>query len=161
LKNKAVFLDRDGVLNHDPGDYTYLEEEFTILPDVAEVLKSFAAKGFKLIVITNQGGIGRGRYNLNDYYKINELLFNRLKSQGVELTDHFFCPHHPVSSNCLCRKPGSLLVEKAVHLHNVDTEKSFFIGDKQRDLDAGNALGIKGIKIEVNTSLKLVQHLIN
>ncbi|MGY6561754.1 MAG: D-glycero-alpha-D-manno-heptose-1,7-bisphosphate 7-phosphatase [Luteibaculaceae bacterium] len=154
--HKAVFLDRDGVLNHDPGDYTYKPEEFTILPHVADCLKIWQQKGYLLIVITNQGGIGKGIYTIKDYQIISNLLQTGLEEQGVTLTEQFYCPHHPETSNCLCRKPGSLLLEKAIHLYKVDPTKSFFIGDKQRDIDAGNKVGVTGIKIEVNESLKNV-----
>ena len=77
-------------------------------------------------------------------------LQNECKKHGFEFTEIYYCPHHPETSNCLCRKPGSLMVEKAVAKYNVDVNKSFFIGDKERDIICANNVGVKGYLIAPN-----------
>lgn len=154
---KVVFLDRDGVINHDPGDYTKNISEFTILPTVVEALLKFKKNGFEFIVITNQGGIAKEMYTLNDFYEIDQYMHNFFCENGVPILDTFFCPHVDSVSNCLCRKPKSGMVEKAIAKYKVDAAKSFFIGDKLRDIECAERAGVKGIKIEVNGNLSEVE----
>lgn len=151
--NKAVFLDRDGVLNHDPGDYTKHVSEFHILPDVAKVLKDFQDRGYLLVIITNQAGIAKGLYTHEDVAEIHNYLLNYLSENGVHISDVFYSPYHENFSKSLSRKPGSLMIEKALYLYNIDPDKSVMIGDKQRDIDAANGAGVKGILINTNQSL--------
>ncbi len=153
---KAVFLDRDGVVNHDPGDYTTSLSEFVILPDVIETLAKWSNDGYCIIVITNQGGIAKERYTLEDFYEINDYMREKFVDGGVNFVDTFFCPHHDAIGHCLCRKPNSGMVEKAIAMYNIDPEQSVMIGDKWRDLEAAEAAGVRGIKIDVNQSLKTV-----
>lgn len=156
-KQKAVFLDRDGVINHDPGDYTGSLQEFTILPGVIETLVSFTEKGYAVAVITNQGGIAKGRYSLKDFYEIDAYMRGAFEKAGVRFLETYFCPHHDVVCRCLCRKPGSGMVEKAVARHNIDPAASFMIGDKMRDLEAAAGAGVRGVKIDVNQDLRTVE----
>lgn len=147
---KAVFLDRDGVINHEVGDYIMRFEDFKILPHVASGLKALQDAGFLLIVITNQGGIAKGLYSHEVFQQMHDYLDTALAKDGVAITEVYYCPHHPDYGKCLCRKPGSLLVEKAIAKYQVDASQSWFIGDKQRDMDSGSAAGVKGILIEPN-----------
>lgn len=155
--NKAIFLDRDGVLNHDPGDYTKSVNEFSFLPDVPQVLKVWQDKGYKLIVITNQAGIAKGLYTHNDVNEIHAFLRAELAKFKVELTDVFYSPYHEKYSKSLSRKPGSLMIEKALHLHNIDASSSYMIGDKERDLEAARGAGVEqGILIETNQAIRSI-----
>ncbi len=155
--NKAIFLDRDGVLNHDPGDYTKSVNEFSILPDVPQVLKIWQDKGYKLIVITNQAGIAKGLYTHNDVHEIHQFLRDELSKFNVELTDVFYSPYHENFSKSLSRKPGSLMIEKALHLYNIDASSSYMIGDKERDLEAARGAGVEqGILIETNQAIRSI-----
>lgn len=151
--NKAIFLDRDGVINHDPGDYTKSLEEFHILPGVMDAMKAFYDAGYKLIVITNQGGVAKGLYGLDEVERIHNYLKEECKKSGFELTDIYFSPHHESTGKSLSRKPGSLMIERAVARYNIDPSQSFMIGDKQRDLDAASPVGVNGILIGVNGPL--------
>lgn len=148
--NKAVFLDRDGVINHDPDDYTYLLEETTILEGIIPFAKKVQDKGYLLIVITNQGGIDKKIYGFENVEAIHEKISSSFKSEGVTITDFYYCPHHIQIQKCMCRKPDSLLIERALHKYNIDPKLSYFIGDKMRDLECGEKAGVKGIKIKVN-----------
>ncbi|MFC2103973.1 D-glycero-alpha-D-manno-heptose-1,7-bisphosphate 7-phosphatase [Bacteroidota bacterium] len=152
--NKAVFLDRDGVINHDPGDYTYLLKEFKINDGVISSLKKLYDNGYLLFIITNQGGISKQIYTHKEVEEIHNYLNAELAKENVKLTEIYYCPHHIVNENCLCRKPDSLLIEKAVARFNIDCDNSFMIGDKPRDVEAAEKAGIKGIKVDVNENIE-------
>jgi D-glycero-D-manno-heptose 1,7-bisphosphate phosphatase len=152
-KRKAFFLDRDGVLNRERGDYTWEEEDFILNPDVPDFLKALQEKGFLLIVITNQGGIGKGLYTRDQYFRIEAKLRRELQVSGVELTEIYYCPHHPTETKCLCRKPGSQLLEKAIARFGIDVNRSFMVGDRERDVEAAQAVGVKSFLIEANSPL--------
>lgn len=151
--NKAIFLDRDGVINRELGDYVTRPEEFIINPGVGEVLRKWAEAGYLLIVITNQGGIAKGLYTEETLESMHEKMHKSLAQDDVVLTAVYHCPHHPSIGICLCRKPDSLLIEKALARFHIDPASSFFIGDKDRDIQAGLKVGIKGIRIEANAPL--------
>jgi len=160
-KRKAIFLDRDGVINKERGDYTWLLEDFKINDGLIEALKIFQQKGFMLIVISNQSGIAKGIYSKEDVEYLHLHLLRVLKNRGVELEEIYYCPHHPEKGKCLCRKPDSLLLEKAIARFSLDAAKSYFIGDAQRDIEAGTKAGVKTIKVEPNSSLLNVTHLVD
>jgi D-glycero-D-manno-heptose 1,7-bisphosphate phosphatase len=150
MLNKAVFLDRDGVINHDPDDYTYLLNETTILPGIIEFAKKVKEKGYLIIVITNQGGISKGRYSHAHVDAVNNFIKSEFNKSGVVIEEFFYCPHHNAMQACLCRKPDSLLIERGLYKYNIDPNQSYFIGDKWRDVECGEKAGVKGIKIDVN-----------
>lgn len=149
--NKAAFLDRDGVINVDVLDYTSKIRDFTFLPGVFEGLKSLQEKGFLLIVITNQGGIAKGLYTAEDVDTLHNWMCSELKKKGIHITEIYFCPHHDVSGKCLCRKPGSIMLEKAMARFDIDPQQSFFMGDKETDAMAAIAAGVKPVKVVVNS----------
>lgn len=151
--NKVVFLDRDGVINKDNGDYTFLITDFFILDGVYEALKEFINKGYLLIVITNQGGIAKGLYGHEEVRLLHEFMTQELAKNQIVIQEIYYCPHHPDISNCLCRKPGSLLLEKAIARFQIDAEKSYFIGDRDRDMEAGGRAGVQLVKMETNGSI--------
>ncbi len=151
--NKAVFLDRDGVINRELGDYVKNPASFLLNDGVGETLRKWAEDGYLLIVITNQGGIAKGLYSEKTLHAIHEKMLQLLAQDDVTLTAIYHCPHHPSTGECLCRKPDSLLLEKALARFHIDPAKSFFIGDKERDILAGLKAGVKGIRIEPNAPL--------
>lgn len=158
--NKAVFFDRDGVINHDPGDYTSSIEQFRILPGVFDFMKDCMDKGYYLIIITNQGGIAKGLYTHEDVSEIHQKLLFEASAAGIEIKDIYYSPHHDSVSNSISRKPGSLLVERALYKYKIDPGMSFFIGDKERDIFAGEGAGLKGILIPMNSNLSAISDLI-
>lgn len=151
--NKAVFFDRDGVINRERGEYTWRMEDFAINESVFEFMAFAQKKGYLLIVISNQGGIQRGVYTLNDVEILHQYLRIELKKYGIELTDIYICPHHDKTERCFCRKPQSIMLEKAIARFNIDTKKSFFFGDSARDIEAGTKAGVKSILLTPNSSL--------
>src|SRR5690554_1192922 len=134
--NKVIFLDRDGVINHDPGDYTTSAEEFRLLPGVLETLQKWSALGYSIIVITNQGGIAKGRYTLEDFREVDKKMADAFRNSGISYLDTYFCTHHDSLGKCLCRKPLPGMIEKALARHSVNPHHAVMIGDKERDIDA-------------------------
>ena len=152
---KAVFLDRDGVINVERG-YTHRLEDFVILPDLIEILQLLQQKGYLLIVISNQSGIAKGLYKQSEVEILHKFMVDEFTKNGIKLSEIYYCVHHPDVSKCICRKPDSLFVEKALARFNIDAKKSYFIGDKERDTEAAEKAGVKGILIESNISLKTI-----
>lgn len=157
---KAVFLDRDGVINVERG-YTHRLEDFVILPDLIEVLQLLQKKGYLLIVISNQSGIAKGLYKQSDVEILHKFMVEEFTKNGIKLSEIYYCVHHPDVTKCICRKPDSLFVEKGLARFNIDAKQSYFIGDKERDTEAAEKAGVKGILIEANTSLKTILNQIN
>ena len=152
--NKAVFLDRDGVINRKGSSYyVFREEEFFLNRGVTDALKYFISKGYLLIIITNQGGIAKGIYTITHLNILHNYMIQKLKASNIDLTDIYFCPHHPDISQCLCRKPGTLLFEQAIAKHKIDAKNSFMIGDSEIDIQAAEKMGIKGVLIPTNGNM--------
>ena len=159
-KNKAVFLDRDGVLNQEMGDYVCRFEDFHIL-DNFEALKTLQDKGYLLIVATNQGGLAKGWYTEDELGKMHQSLRTAYGEHGVQFTDMLYCPHHPnFTGECDCRKPKPGLLLQGIAKYNIDPALSYFIGDRERDVEAGTAAGVKGILINSDQPISTVLDLI-
>ncbi|NLJ06234.1 MAG: HAD family hydrolase [Sphingobacteriales bacterium] len=151
--NKAIFFDRDGVIISERGDYNFLPEHIDFVEDIVESCQILQEKGYLLIVITNQAGIAKRRYQHKHVMQMHKIISNFFKSYGVHIHDFFYCPHHESTSRCLCRKPGTLLLEKAIAMYQIDPKQSFLIGDSPRDVEAAENAGIRALLIEKNTSL--------
>lgn len=159
--NKALFLDRDGVLNRELGRYVTTLDEFEVLPTVPAALQMAAHAGFLLIVVSNQGGVAKGLYSLHEVWAMHDALQQLLRPLGVQLTEGYYCPHHPEIGRCLCRKPNALMLEKAIARFNIDTAKSYMIGDRDRDMAAASAAGVRGILFPSNGEIhEVVQELV-
>lgn len=144
MNNPCVFLDRDGVLNQERGEYTYKVDDFIVPEEVFPCLQKLKRAGYQLIVITNQGGIAKGIYTKSDIYNCHL----KLQREAGGLIDAiYYSPYHPDYTNSLGRKPGTLLFERAMGKYKIDPAKSWMIGDQLRDLQPAEKLGIKGILI--------------
>ncbi len=144
--NKAVFLDRDGVINADHG-FVHTVEKFEFLPRVTEALSKLADSEYMIIVITNQSGIGRGLYETGDFEKVMDYMENELAGEGIAIDDTYFCPHNP-DEDCECRKPKPKMILDAAKAHNIDLSKSWMIGDKNADVMCGKNAGCKSIFVK-------------
>ena len=143
--NKAVFLDRDGVINRKlENDYVKSWDEFQFLPGVIEAIKAINEKGYLVIVVTNQRGIAKGLMTEKDLEEIHRRMLKELKKHGARIDDIFYCPHD-ISDDCNCRKPKPGLLIQAQKKWNIDFAQSFIIGDSNSDLEAGRQVGCRGI----------------
>lgn len=143
---KVVFLDRDNTLNPDPG-YISKPDQISLFDDTVEALRLLQHFDYKLIVVSNQSGIGRGYFTEQDLEIVNTKLKSLLLEQGVTLTDLFHCPHKP-EDHCDCRKPSPGLIQKAVAKYPaIDLKQSFIIGDKVSDVELALHLPLKPIQI--------------
>jgi len=148
--NKAVFLDRDGVINKEIGDYIKRIKYFELLPHAVFNIVRLHNAGVKVIVITNQGGIAKGLYTQKQLIEMHQFMVEYIYKANGSITEVYYCPHHPDYGMCLCRKPGSLMAQKAVAKYKIDVTQSIFIGDKQRDITCAEGAGIKGFLINEN-----------
>jgi len=160
MKNKAVFLDRDGVINEviyhkEMGivDSPFTVEQFKLLPDVGKAINKFHELGFKVIVISNQPGLAKDQYNLDILERIKEKMRIELEKDDAKLDAEYYCLHHPHAKVqkykviCNCRKPKPGMILQATKEHDIDLAKSWIIGDGINDIKAGQDAGCKTILI--------------
>ena len=145
-KNIAVFLDRDGVINEDTG-YVYKIEDFKVIPGVMDALRRLQSKGFKLMIVTNQAGIAKGYYTLQDFQNLNSYMLGLFEKESIKIDKVYFCPHGS-GDNCECRKPKIKFIKEAEKEFNLDLEKCWAIGDKMSDIEMGENAGCKTILID-------------
>lgn len=143
LEGVTVFLDRDGTLNYDPG-YLRVAAELKLLAGVGPTLARLKRSGAKLVVVTNQSGVGRGMLTLKDLEAIHARLQGLLEQEGAALDAIYFCPHHPDDA-CRCRKPNVGMVERAVSELQLDLRRSYMIGDHARDIQLAHRVGAKAL----------------
>lgn len=152
--NKAVFLDRDGVLiNNRHHYYIWQSAQVQWVEGVFENLRMLQAHGFQLFIVSNQGGISRGLYTREDILKLHEALRDTFLIHRITVTDILFCPHHPEKEKCLCRKPESLMIDRLMARYDICPQTSAMIGDSESDMTAAVKAGIKAIKIVPNTNM--------
>ncbi len=138
---KAVFLDRDGTLNVEKS-YLCDPDQLTLFPDVVPALKDLIRQGFRLFIVTNQSGIGRGYYTLEDMHRVNSKLVEILKPEGIEFDRIYFAPESPEEPS-YGRKPSPDFLKDAKRDFGVQLEQSFMVGDKISDLECGKNAGVK------------------
>jgi len=153
--NRALFLDRDGVINEDYG-YVHKIEDFHFRDGIFDVCRAAQKARFKIIIVTNQAGIGRGLYSQQDFEQVSNFMVKSLDLNGIQLTDLYHCPFHPecglgkYRKNSFDRKPNPGMLVKACSKHNINPKLSIMIGDSKSDELA--ALNI-GISCFVNSTL--------
>ena len=150
---KAIFFDRDGVLIHEDGEYTFTNDKFIILPSVIEFMLEMKKRDFLFFIITNQGGVGKGLYKKEKVVELHTYLDGVLAGHDLKIEKHLICVHHPSTSLCLCRKPDTVWLEKAIYLNNIDVKASYLIGDRERDMEAAKKIGLNPINLTANSSL--------
>lgn len=148
MLHKAVFLDRDGVINVDKG-FICSPQEITFIDGIFNFCRRAYEQGYYLIVVTNQSGIGRGLFSENDFHTLMEWIEARFEKEDCPLTAYYMCPHHPEAgvgpykTVCECRKPKPGMILQAAREWEVDIGQSILIGDKPRDIEAGEAAGVR------------------
>ena len=145
-KNKAVFLDRDGVINKKRDDYVKSVNEFVFLPNVMEAIKILNNNGFLAIIVTNQSAVNRGIISQNQLEEIHDYMLENFKKFGCNIDGIYFCPHRP-DENCECRKPQPVLLQRAIEDFQISVSDSWLIGDNITDIQAAEKIGLKSIKI--------------
>ena len=162
MKDKAVFFDRDGVLNVDVA-YLYKIEKLRWVEGAKEAAAYLNALGYKLFIVTNQSGIARGYYTVEQMQELHAYMQRELAAAGGKIAKVYYCPHHKegvvpaYSCDCDCRKPKPGMLLQAFAEYDIDKEQSFLIGDGQRDVDAAEAAGIKGYLFKGGNLLEFVK----
>lgn len=139
---KAVFLDRDGTINEDVG-YLFDKKDLEFIPGSIKALK-ILQKHYRLLIVTNQPGIGEKIFTAGQYRAFNEYFQSVLKKEGVNILDTYCCPHRKVE-RCACYKPGTFFMEKAREKHRIDPANSYVIGDHPHDVEMGRRMGARTI----------------
>jgi len=138
---KTIFLDRDGVINNDTG-YLYKVEDCKFINGVFEACQYFKSLGYQIIIVTNQSGISRGYFSEKDFQIISDWMIDQFQANNINILDIFHCPHAP-KYKCDCRKPEPGMFILAKNKYNIDMNKSWMIGDSERDITAANLAGIQ------------------
>jgi D-glycero-D-manno-heptose 1,7-bisphosphate phosphatase len=140
---KALFLDRDGVINVDK-NYVYKISDFEFTDGIFELCRKYQEGGYIIIVVTNQAGIARKIFSEDDFLILTEWMILQFKEKGINIKKVYYCPHHPdFTGECFCRKPNPGLLLRAQKEYDIDMSESVLIGDKQSDILAGEKAGIK------------------
>lgn len=139
MKTKALFLDRDGVINVDK-NYVYKAQDFEFCAGIFALCALFLSKGYKIFIITNQSGIARGFYSEKDFENLSEFMCEGFEKRGVHITKIYHCPH---LEGCECRKPKPGMILQAQAEFDIDLANSIFIGDNVSDMEAGKNAGVK------------------
>jgi D-glycero-D-manno-heptose 1,7-bisphosphate phosphatase len=148
--SRAVFLDRDGTIVKDVG-YISDPELVELVPGAAEALAALRARGYRLVVVSNQSGIGRGYFGCGEARAVHERVVEVLERHGVELDDAQYCPHAP-DDGCDCRKPRPGLLLRAARALNLDLARSVMVGNGAVDVEAGQAAGCRTILLGDGTA---------
>ena len=140
---KALFLDRDGVINVEKY-YLYKRSDFEFIDGIFELCKYYQDLGYLIVIVTNQSGIAREYYSQEDFLKLTSWMVAAFKKHGITISKVYFCPHHPdISGECSCRKPKPGMILKAAKEFDIDLTKSILIGDKERDIESALNAGIE------------------
>jgi D-glycero-D-manno-heptose 1,7-bisphosphate phosphatase len=147
MTQRALFLDRDGVINVDTG-YAHRPDQIQFVDGIFDLVAAATRLGYRVFVITNQAGIGRGYYTEQAFLALTDWIASRFAEAGGSIDGTYFCPHHPehgigvYRQSCDCRKPAPGMLLQAAREHGIDLARSVFVGDKQSDMDAGRRAGV-------------------
>lgn len=154
--NAGLFLDRDGIINIEKGHHVWQPEQFDINESVVPLLQEARHLGLKCIVVTNQSGIATGKFQHKDVRQLHRLMRDFLRDHGISLDDVFYSPHHDGFGRSLSRKPGSLMIERGLARHRIHNSKAWMVGDKERDIEAAQRVGVGGLLVPANSDLQPV-----
>lgn len=161
MKRKALFLDRDGVINKDFG-YVCEVERLEYVDGIFELCRKAKSKGYLIIVITNQAGIGRGYYSEQQFLDFMDIIKAKFIEEDCQIDAVYYCPHHPTAGigeyrkNCKSRKPNNGMILRAEGDFSIDQENSILVGDKPSDIQAGSDSGIKNLYLFTGNKVSAV-----
>lgn len=155
---KLIILDRDGVINQDSPDYIKSADEWIPIDGSIEAISRLYKAGFTVVVATNQAGLARGKFDLDDLEAMHEKLTQLVEEQGAELGAIFYCPHHP-DDKCKCRKPLPGMIDAIEAEFNISAEDFYFVGDSLRDMQAAVTKGCKPILVKTGNGKKTLAQL--
>lgn len=157
---KLIILDRDGVINHDRDDFVKSADEFVPIDGSIDAIARLHKAGFIVVVATNQSGLARGKFDLDDLEAMHEKLTQLVEEQGAELSAIFYCPHSP-EDNCKCRKPLPGMIDAIEAEFNISAEGFYFVGDSLRDMQAAATKGCKPILVKTGNGEKTLTQLVD
>lgn len=166
MAKKALFLDRDGVINKEV-NYLYKIEDFEFIDGIFDLCRYFQDKGYLIIVVTNQSGIARGYYSHEQFNTLTSWMIEEFAKNKIKLDKVYYCPHHPdISGVCECRKPDIGMFKEAQKEFDIDLENSVMVGDNERDIEAALKSGVKSTyffdehkKVTGSKAVKIVHRL--
>lgn len=156
--SKLIILDRDGVINEDSDDYVKSVDEWIPIPGSIDAIVALSKAGYTIVVATNQSGIGRGLFDLDDFEAMNEKLFSLVEEKGGRIDGIFYCPHTP-DDQCNCRKPKTGLIDAIENELGISAKNALVVGDAERDLVAGLAKGCRAFLVKTGKGRKTLAKL--
>lgn len=145
---KTIFLDRDGVINTNPPNKGYVRRwsEFSFLPNALKAIRDLTENGYRIIVITNQAGIGKGLFSEDNLKDIHARMVTEITDAGGRIDAVYYCPHHP-EAGCECRKPKPGMLRRAADEHRIELSSAYLIGDSTTDIEAGRRAGTRTLLV--------------
>jgi histidinol-phosphate phosphatase family protein len=159
---KTVFLDRDGVINRNPPNMGYVRRwsEFSFIPNARKAIRELTQNGYRIIIVTNQAGIGRGLFSEENLMDIHSRMVAEIVEAGGRIDAIYYCPHHP-NAGCECRKPKPGMLTRAGREHNIELSSTYLIGDSKTDIEAGQRAGSKTLLVLTGLGQESYHHYIN
>lgn len=155
-KTKAVFLDRDGVINKNREEYVLDISEFEFLPGVIDALRILKSNGYRIHIISNQSCVARGLLTKNKLEEITRYMLNSIRKKGADIDSVDYCIHHP-DEKCDCRKPNTGMLKKVAEKNGYEIKEIWFVGDRKSDIEAGNRIGCKTILVNTDDYAKTLK----
>jgi len=151
MKEKVIFIDRDGVINKDPGGwtkYSYVTnpKELVFLPDSIKALKMLTDAGYRIVLISNQAGVSKGYFTEADLEIVNNMIVEQADKAGAKINKAYYCVHQD-KDNCDCRKPKTGLFHRALEELGIKADGQYFIGDGKGDIEAGKKMGLRSVLV--------------
>ena len=158
---RTIFLDRDGVINRNPPDWGYVRtwEEFDFIPNALNAIRDLTESGYRIVVITNQAGIGRRLFSEENLRDIHSRMVAEIAEAGGRIDAIYYCPHHP-ETGCECRKPKPGMLTRAGDEHCIELSGAYLIGDSTTDIEAGQRAGATTFLVLTGHGTKSYQHYI-
>ena len=159
---KTVFLDRDGVVNRNPPNMGYVRRwsEFSFIPNSRKAIRELTQSGYRIVVVTNQAGIGRGFFSEEDLKDIHARMVSEITETGGKIDAIYYCPHHP-EAGCECRKPKPGMLTRAAREHNIELSNAYLIGDSITDIEAGACAGTRTLLVLTGHGRESYDHYTN